>query len=86
MSLIRVPENLPKLKSDRLFDADSDLLLSEPEKVWTLKDFGYSERQQKNAPFPIAVTTPFRLLSDKGVEALREIITELTQYKEALHV
>ncbi|MEO0336501.1 MAG: hypothetical protein AAF202_08905, partial [Pseudomonadota bacterium] len=81
MNPFRVPRGLPKLKTDRAFDPDRDLQLEEPEKVWNLTDFGYTREQQAKAPFPLAVTTPFRLLSDAGVEKLREIITELTSFR-----
>ena len=72
---------MPQLKSDRAFDPEKDLQLEQPERVWELKDFGYTQQQQDKAPFTIAVTTPFRLLSDKGVETLREIIAELAAFR-----
>lgn len=83
MNPIRIPDNLPELKADRPFNPETDLSLSEPEQVWTLRDFGYSQLQQDRAPFPTAVTTPFRLLSDKGVQTLREIVLELVQFKRS---
>lgn len=79
----RIPPNTVKLSSDRPFDPSKHLDLTEPERVWSLKDFGYTQKQQDSAPFPIAVSTPFRLLSDEGVCALREVIAELTQYRRA---
>jgi hypothetical protein len=80
-SFVRIPEGLPRLKSDREFDPAKDLQLEEPDKVWMLTDFGYSREQQSKAPFPLAVTTPFRLLSDEGVSQLREIIAELSAFR-----
>ncbi len=79
----RIPPDVIKLTSDTLFEPSKHLKLSEPDQVWSLKDFGYSEEQQAKAPFPIAVSTPFRLLSNEGVETLRSIVTELTQYRRA---
>ncbi len=63
------------------FDKDKHLSLSEPEKIWSLKEFGYSEERIKNAPFDIAVTTPFRILSPEGVKALNQSIAQLLKYK-----
>jgi len=78
---LRIPKNIPKLENDRPFDPGQHLAIEEPERVWMLKDFGYTSEQQAKAPFPIAVTTPFRLLSDKGVAALREIVNELVSFR-----
>lgn len=83
ISEFRTPPDSLQLKSDIEFDPAKHLHLSEPEKIWTLKDFGYSQEQQDRAPFPLAVSTPFQLLSDSGVEALRTIISELCQYRRA---
>lgn len=78
---VRVPPNLPSLNHDTDFDPNIHLELTEPERIWNLTDFGYTEDQQKRAPFPIAVTTPFRLLSDKGIEQLRLILEDLKQFR-----
>lgn len=81
MNSFRTPPLDIKLKADRGFAPETDLALSEPEKVWSLTDFGYSKELQAKAPFPIAVTSPFGILSEKGVSTLRSVIEELTAFR-----
>lgn len=78
---LRIPDNIPKLKSDIEFKPGKHLAIEEPERVWSLTDFGYTKEQQEKAPFPIAVTAPFRLLSDEGVKVLRQIVSELVSFR-----
>lgn len=65
------------------FDESTHLSLSEPETIWNLSDFGYSESAIANAPFKVAVTTPFRILSPEGVKALNQSIEQLKQMKRS---
>ena len=81
MNSFRAPVNIPQLSSDAPFEPEKHLQLTEPDKIWTLTDFGYTPEQQKDSPYPIAVTSPFRILSDEGVSLLRQIVHELTQFK-----
>ncbi|MCR9203515.1 MAG: hypothetical protein NXH75_02990 [Halobacteriovoraceae bacterium] len=65
------------------FDEKIHLSLSEPEKIWSLKDFGYGPQTIADSPFDVAVTTPFRILSPKGVEALNQSIQQLLTMKRS---
>lgn len=71
--------NLDEVK----FDEKIHLALSEPEKIWSLEEFGYSKEAQEQAPFDVAVTTPFRILSEEGVKALRQSIEQLKKLKRS---
>lgn len=64
-----------------LFDEKIHLSLSEPDTLWSLKDFGYTDEAIKKAPFDIAVTSPFRILSEAGVESLNKSISQLMTHK-----
>lgn len=59
------------------YDASEHLALELPEQIWTLADFGYSQSQIDSCASPVAVTSPFRLLSDAGVEALYQVATSM---------
>lgn len=69
----RTPKDIVPIDGP-VFDPKIHLQLEEPEKSWSLKDFGYSDEFCREAPFEIAVSTPFRILSQKGIEALRESV------------
>lgn len=77
----RQPKHIQPLKETTKFDASKHLALQEPERVYSLTDFGYSPEQAQNAHFPIAVTTPFRLLSSEGLQAAREAVKNLVQLR-----
>ena len=75
---MRVPEKLTHLRGEETFDPKVHLELTEPERVWSLADFGYGEKFIAKAHFPLAVTAPFRILSDRGVAALRQSVAALS--------
>lgn len=63
------------------FEESIHLELTNPEKIWSLKDFGYKDNFIRDAPFNIAVSSPFRILSDVGIKALNKSINKLLKYK-----
>jgi hypothetical protein len=71
-----------KLEED-LYDEKIHLSLSQPEKLWSLKDFGYTDVAISNAPFNVAVTSPFRILSEAGVDSLNKSISQLMAHKRS---
>jgi hypothetical protein len=77
----RLPRHAQQIPSSLQFDPKKHLQLEKPEKIYTLKDFGYSEQQVAEAHLPIAVTTPFRLMSDEGVDCLKQEIDALSVYR-----
>lgn len=85
---MKKPENLPVrqppgyswLKEEPTYDPSRHLALELPEKSWNLTDFGYSPEEASQYPFPLAVTTPFRMLSDEGLIALRSVVEQLKNH------
>jgi len=79
--VVPFPESLPEgyglVPESVRFDADLHLQLEQPDKIWTLEDFGYSATQIRQCASPVAITSPFRLLSDAGVKALYQVATNL---------
>lgn len=70
------PEHAP-LPEEPVYDPARHLALGEPEEAYTLDELGYKSSVVHDCPSEIAVTTPFRMLSDEGVEALRQVIAQL---------
>ncbi len=78
----RVPENIDGIKDGPQFNPKEHLQLEMPEKVYGLDEFGYRQDIIDQAPYPIAVTTPFRLLSESGLKALRDSIEALKVHRK----
>lgn len=73
----RVPDFIKEAQESFEFDDRKHLQLEKPEKIWSLEEFGYKKEVCDNAHFPIAMTSPFRLLSDEGIKRLNESIYNL---------
>jgi hypothetical protein len=69
------PTGYEPLKTDVPWDS-SFLELVQPERVLLLDDLG-DEAAGPTALSPVAITTPFKLLSDEGVRVLQAICAEL---------
>lgn len=79
--MIRIPNHLQPLEESVVFDPKVHLALESPKRVWTLEDFGYTKAQVARANFPLAVTAPFRILSQAGVKALRDAIAAIKDHR-----
>jgi hypothetical protein len=73
----RAPESIKTIIDGPIFDPKIHLQLEAPEKVWSLEEFGYSRQECEDAPFNLAVSGPFRLLSAQGLVELRESIERI---------
>src|ERR1700716_2434344 len=73
------PPGYGGLQSDVAWDPQRHLALQEPQRVTMLEEWG-AAAAGPTAVSPVAITTPFRLLSDEGVAALQAICRELEQY------
>jgi len=71
------PSGYEPLPDEPEFDPARHLALEPPERVWTLKDFGYSEEEIRASATPIAVTGPIRVLSKAGADAARTVALAL---------
>jgi hypothetical protein len=69
------PPGYHRLASDVPWDA-SYLEFRRPDRVYRLDEFG-EEAAGPNAFSPVAITEPFRFLSDDGVRILQEVCAEL---------
>ena len=71
------PETTPAgyqwLPDEEPFNPERHLALERPTEVITLTDLGYSEVQIAPTATPIAVSAPFRILSDEGAEIMLKI-------------
>jgi hypothetical protein len=73
-----VPKTLPTgftfVEGEPEFDPAKHLALEKPERVVMLADFGYDEETIAQYPSPVAATSPVRILSEAGIEALQQSI------------
>ena len=73
------PTTFRMLEREPEFDADRHLKLEMPSSVISLAEFGYDRRTREQCPSELALTAPFSMLSDAGVEALRQIAVSLME-------
>ncbi len=71
------PPDYIKLESEPVFDASRHLALEAPETIIKLSELGYSEAEIKDCPSDYGVSSAFRILSDEGVAAMREICLKM---------
>ena len=71
------PDGYRLLADEPVFDPARHLALEAPEQIWTLADFGYDDAVIASTPSTIAAAGPFRVMSDEGVEALRQVCRAL---------
>jgi len=79
-----IPHSYQCFEDETVYDAENHLSLEWPERIWTLDEFGYSQANITKCASNIAVTTPFRLLSQEGIEALYQIVTRLKDVKSSI--
>jgi len=72
-----VPVGYEMLADEPSYDAHRHLALEPPQKVWALTDLGYEAADVERCASDVAITAPFRLLSDEGVAAAREVALAL---------
>jgi len=71
------PREYPQIDDGVRFDAGRHLAPDLPGRVWMLRDLGYSEAEIAAAASPVAITAAFRLLSEEGAAAFREVALRL---------
>ncbi len=74
------PAGYEPLAREPLFDPRRHLALERPESVLSLADLGYGEEEIAACPSRLAITAPFRLLSEEGVACLQEVARALAPY------
>ena len=78
-----IPDGYPLLTKEPQFDPNKDLQLENPEKVMSLEDLGYSKDYLKDLTTNFAFTSPTRILSNKGVEKLYEVLKLLEPFAKS---
>ncbi len=73
------PGHITRQIEEPRFDPARHLALTWPERITSLADFGYGAADRARTPSPVAITSPFRLLSDEGVAALESVLQVLKQ-------
>lgn len=71
------PSYIKRTIDEPVFDPKRHLQLTPPQRVWTLEEFGYDATLRARSASPIAITSPFRVLSDEGVAALQSVLRDL---------
>jgi hypothetical protein len=81
---VTFPEELPDgyewFDDEQPFDPDRHLALTEPDDIVTLADLGYREADISGTATPIAISSPFRLLSDEGADVMLQTARRLRQF------
>lgn len=76
------PDNYATLADEPVYDPGRHLAMAMPGKIWHLADFGYDSDEVARVASPVAITTPFQLLSEEGVAAMREVALALRSARE----
>ena len=78
------PDAYHSFEDEEHYDPDRHLALEFPDQIWTLDEFGYTNEEIDQCASTVAVTSPFRLLSNEGVEVLRSIALRLKSVKSEI--
>ncbi len=84
---ISFPESSPAgftvLPNEPTYDPQRHLALEKPTEIRRLADLGYDNTVIAQCPTEVAITSPFRLLSEEGVAALHEVSLALQNYRKS---
>ena len=81
---VRFPASQPAgyewFDDEPVFDPDRHLALTEPDHVVSLADLGYSPDEIAGTATDIAISAPFRILSDEGAEIMLATARRLREF------
>jgi hypothetical protein len=77
----RTPVDMDPVAEAVVFDPRRHLALERPVRAVPLEALGYSEEDIAACPSRVAITAPFRLLSDEGASALLEVCRQLRLHR-----
>ena len=80
----RLPPGYSAVEEPCTFDPSIHLDLEWPARIYTLEEFGYSQQEIDSCASRVAITTPFRLLSEAGVQDLYNVATHLKRLQTHL--
>lgn len=69
------------LPGEPIFDPKIHLALKKPDDSISLAELGYSDDFVKTASSPVGLTSAFRVLSDEGVKAVKQVLKLLKPYE-----
>lgn len=76
------PQGYEYLLDEPIYNPKRHLALEKPSEIYRLSDLGYDESVVSKCSTDLAITSPFRLLSDEGVASLYQVCSALQQYKQ----
>lgn len=83
-SAIPFPQELPPgfewFENEPVFDPAVHLSLEFPETVTHLQEFGYSDEEVSRKATSVAVSSPFRILSEEGAAVLLQVARSLREH------
>ncbi|MEE5086779.1 hypothetical protein V2J74_18665 [Pseudomonas alliivorans] len=71
------PPGYAALEEQWTFDPARHLAMEQPARVYDLDELGYTRAEIAECPSSLAITTPFRLLSEEGAKALLQVTRQL---------
>ncbi len=74
------PPGYEWLAGEPVFDPDRDLALTEPDEVILLRDLGYGDDEIATKATPVAISSPFTVLSDEGAETMLAVARRLRAF------
>lgn len=74
------PPGYAWLEDEAVFDPAEHLRLEAPDSVTTLAEFGYTDDEIAPTATPVAVSSPFRVLSDEGAAVLLDTSRRLRSF------
>ncbi|MEM7225215.1 MAG: hypothetical protein AAF495_19710 [Pseudomonadota bacterium] len=77
-----IPSGYEELPNEPPFDPRRHLALEAPDQRWSLADLGYGPDVIAQAPSPLAVAGPFRILTDEGAQTLEAIASALRKHAQ----
>ena len=81
---IPFPDKLPAgyewFDDEPEFNPALHLALEKPDEIRYLSEFGYSDEEVQSVASPVAVSSPFRVLSAAGSEVLLQVARKLKQH------
>src|SRR5690554_7735772 len=75
-----LPPGYEPLADEPAYDPAQHLALTQPERVVRLPELGYTPEEIAACPSDMAITSPFRILSEKGAAALRSVALKLEPF------
>jgi hypothetical protein len=75
-----LPAGFEPLAEEPAYDPRRHLALTQPETIVRLAELGYTGQETTACPSDLAITSPFRILSDEGAAALHGVALQLEPY------